>query len=95
MGGTGNSNNADAVKNIEAMKYNIENGINLINTAEMYGIGHSEEMVGGAIADFPRDHLFIVTKFWNDHLKHDDLIRFAKNSLLRLKSRYIDLYLIH
>jgi diketogulonate reductase-like aldo/keto reductase len=95
MGGAGRPETADDRRNIAALKYGIENGITLIDTAEMYGDGHSEEIVGKAIADFPREDLFIVTKVWNDHLRHDDLIKSAKKSLMRLDAGYIDLYLIH
>lgn len=95
MGGSGHPETSDDRRNIAALKYGIENGITLIDTAEMYGDGHSEELVGKAISSFPREDLFIVTKVWNDHLRHDDLVRSAKNSLKRLNSGYIDLYLIH
>ena len=95
MGGSGHPETSDDRRNIAALKYGIENGITLIDTAEMYGDGHSEELVGKAISSFPREDLFIVTKVWNDHLRHDDLVRSAKNSLKRLDSGYIDLYLIH
>lgn len=80
---------------IEILKYVISKGINVIDTAEMYGGGHSEELVGKSIQDLDRDGIFIITKVWSNHLRYDDLIRSAKNSLRRLNSKYIDLYLIH
>ena len=95
MGGTGFVETSEDLKNITALKAGIENGITLIDTAEMYGNGHSEELVGKAIEGFNRNDLFIVSKVWNDHLRHDDLLKSAKNSLKRLNSGYIDLYLIH
>ena len=95
MGGSGFAETTEDLKNITALKSGIENGITLIDTAEMYGDGHSEELVGKAITEFDRDDLFIVTKVWNDHLRHDDLLKSANSSLKRLNSGYIDLYLIH
>ncbi|AHC50653.1 aldo/keto reductase [Sulfolobus acidocaldarius SUSAZ] len=80
---------------IEAIKYAINKGINLIDTAEMYGGGHTEEIVGKAVADFDRESLFITTKVWPNHLKYDDTIKSALASLKRLNTKYIDLYLIH
>jgi diketogulonate reductase-like aldo/keto reductase len=80
---------------IEAIRYAISRGIKIIDTAEMYGGGHTEEIVGEAISVFDRESLFIITKVWNNHLRYDDVIKSAKGSLKRLKSKYIDLYLIH
>lgn len=96
--GVGGKNSADSShdsEHIEAVKFAIESGINFIDTAEMYSGGHSEELVGNAIKSFPREEVFVTTKVWNDHLRHDDLIKAAKASLKRLDTSYIDLYLIH
>ena len=80
---------------IEAIQYAIDSGINVIDTAEMYASGHTEEIVGRAIQPYERDNLFIITKVWYTHLRHDDLIISARNSLKRLGIDYIDLYLVH
>ena len=78
------------------IKYSIEKvGIALIDTAEMYGAGHSEEIVGRAIKEFPRDKVFIVTKVKGEHLGYEDVIKAAKRSLSRLGIKQIDLYLVH
>ncbi len=69
-------------------------GVTLIDTAEMYGGGHAEELVGRAIKGFPREELFIVTKVWPNHARYDDVIRSARASRERLGT-YIDLYLLH
>lgn len=86
-----NNDNAD----IEAIKMAINNGITHIDTAEMYAQGYSEILVGQAITEFKRESLFIVSKVYPDHLKYQDLINSAKNSLKRLNTSYLDLYLIH
>ena len=80
---------------INAIRRGVELGMYLIDTAEMYAAGHSEELVGKAIRCFPRDKVFIVSKVWHDHLHYNDLIRAAENSLKRLRTDWIDLYLIH
>jgi diketogulonate reductase-like aldo/keto reductase len=80
---------------VEILKYVINNGINLIDTAEMYGGGHAEELVGKAIKGFDRENIFIITKVWPNHLRYEDVIKSAKESLRRLDTKYIDLYLIH
>ena len=72
----------------------IELGINLIDTAEMYGGGGSEIIIGEAIKVFKRDEIFIISKVWPTHLRYDDVIKAAKRSVERLGT-YIDLYLIH
>lgn len=80
---------------IDVIRYAIEKGINLIDTAEMYGGGHAEELVGEAIKDFDREKLIIITKVWPSHLRYEQVLNSAHASLKRLKSDYIDLYLIH
>ncbi|MUM65746.1 aldo/keto reductase [Acidianus infernus] len=81
-------------KDVSAIKKAIELGITTIDTAEMYGGGHAEELVGKAIKDFKRDDVFIITKVWPNHAKYDDVIKSAKASSSRLGT-FIDLYLLH
>jgi len=80
---------------VEILKKAIEMGYTHIDTAEMYGAGHAEELVGEAIQDFERDDLFIVTKVLPTNLKRERLLCSLQASLKRLKTDYIDLYLIH
>ena len=82
-------------KNINAIREAINIGYTHIDTAELYGQGHTEELVGKAIKSFDRKKLFITTKVSKEHLKYDDVIASAKSSLKRLGTNYIDLYLIH
>ncbi|WP_338598345.1 aldo/keto reductase [Sulfolobus tengchongensis] len=79
---------------VSAIKRAIELGIRVIDTAEMYGNGHAEELVGEAIKEFSREDLFIVSKVWPSHADYDNVIKSAKNSSKRIGS-YIDLYLLH
>ncbi|MEM4444486.1 MAG: aldo/keto reductase [Thermofilum sp.] len=79
---------------IAILRRGIELGASLIDTAEMYGGGHSEELVGEAVKAFPREEVFIVTKVWPTHARYDDVLKSAEASMKRLGT-HIDLYLIH
>ncbi len=79
---------------VAALRRGIELGATLIDTAEMYGAGHAEELVARAIEGFPRDELFIVTKLWPTHAAADEVEKAARASANRLGT-YIDLYLLH
>ena len=77
-----------------SLRRGIELGMNLIDTAEVYASGRSEEVVGEAVKGF-RDQVFLATKVSPDHLHQDDLIRSCRASLKRLGTPYIDLYQVH
>jgi len=68
--------------------------MNLIDTAEMYADGAAEELVAEAI-DGRRDEVFLVTKVMPHHATRDGTARACKDSLRRLKTERIDLYLLH
>lgn len=72
----------------------LEVGINLIDTAEVYGDGRSEEIVGRAIKG-RRDRVVIATKVSSGHLRAKDLVRACEGSLKRLGIDQIDLYQVH
>jgi diketogulonate reductase-like aldo/keto reductase len=95
IGGRMSRDTSYDAEGIAAIRGAIELGYNHIDTAEMYGAGHSEELVGLAIKDFKRESLFITTKVLPEHLRYNDCIKAAEGSLKRLKTDYIDLYLIH
>ena len=80
---------------IRIIRRAIELGLSLIDTAEYYARGHSEELVGAAIKDFSREDVFIITKVWYANLRYEDVLKAARMSLKRLGVDYIDLYLIH
>ncbi|SJZ34654.1 Predicted oxidoreductase [Trichlorobacter thiogenes] len=79
---------------IKVLKQGIELGMSFIDTAEAYGKGHSEELVGIATKG-QRDKVVIATKVSPEHLHYDNVIASAENSLKRLRTDYIDLYQIH
>lgn len=80
---------------VEAIRYAVELGMTHIDTAEIYGGGHSEELVGEAIKIFPREDVFIASKVWHTNLRYDDVLKACERSLKRLQTSYIDLYMIH
>jgi len=79
---------------IAALREGIERGMTLIDTAEMYGSGRSEQLVGEAIAG-KRDEVFLVSKVYPHNAGGEQLIRSCEASLRRLKTERIDLYLLH
>ena len=79
---------------LAALKRGIELGMALIDTAEIYGDGKAERLVGEAIRGV-RDSVFLVTKVWPDHFRHDDVISACDGSLQRLGVKYVDIYLLH
>ena len=80
---------------IDALHLGLNLGMNLIDTAEMYGEGGAEEVVGEAIADRPRSEIFIVSKVYPHNATRRGAVEACARSLRRLKSGYIDLYLLH
>jgi diketogulonate reductase-like aldo/keto reductase len=80
---------------IDVMKKALEMGYTHIDTAEMYGSGHTEKLVGKAIESFNRQDLFITSKVWSSNLRYQDVLHACYSSMERMKIEYIDLYLIH
>lgn len=98
--GWGDVNKKESMEAIETM---IERGVNLIDTASFYGLGESEKIVGEVIRD-KRDDIVLLTKAgtgWDEKgvpFKRSDyksILKDCEESLQRLKTDYIDLYLIH
>ena len=67
----------------------------LIDTAEVYGDGKSEEFVGKILKSYDRKNFFIVDKILPGNARNNDYITSCSNSLKRLGTDYIDLYLLH
>jgi diketogulonate reductase-like aldo/keto reductase len=84
----------EKAEQVRALRRGVELGMNFIDTAEMYGGGRSEQLVGDAVGDM-RDSIFIASKVSPDHLHQGDLVAACEGSLRRLGTRYIDLYQIH
>lgn len=78
-----------------ALRAGIEAGMNLIDTAEMYGDGAAEILVGEAIKGLPREKLYVVSKVYPWNAGRDKIFDCCKASLGRMKTDYMDLYLLH
>jgi len=83
-----------AAAEVAALKLGIELGMTLIDTAEMYGNGGAEEIVGEAI-EGRRDEVFIVSKVLPDNANKVGMIASCEWSLARLGIEKLDLYLLH
>jgi diketogulonate reductase-like aldo/keto reductase len=79
---------------VAALKLGIEQGMTLIDTAEMYGNGAAEELVAEATAG-QRDRLFIVSKVYPHNASRAGVPAACERSLKRLRTDRIDLYLLH
>lgn len=79
---------------VDALRYGIECGLTVIDTAEMYGNGGAEKVVGDAIAD-KRETVFIVDKVLPSNASLKNMRQACERSLRHLKSDYIDVYLLH
>lgn len=79
---------------VKALQYGIDLGLTMIDTAEMYGEGGAEEVVGEAIAG-RRDGLFLVSKVYPHNASRRGAIAACERSLTRLGVETIDLYLLH
>lgn len=80
---------------IRVLRAAIEMGYTHIDTSEMYGGGHTEELIGQAIKSFRREEVFIATKAWDTHLRSEQILRACEDSLKRLDLDFIDLYMVH
>jgi diketogulonate reductase-like aldo/keto reductase len=78
----------------DALRTGISLGMTLIDTSGNYGNGRSEELIGRVIGD-QRDLLYVVTKVETDEVAGDRMARACDASLARLRTSFIDLYLLH
>lgn len=85
---------AKAANEIASIRKSVELGMSVIDTAEMYGDGQSEEIVGKAIADL-RDDVFLVSKVYPFNASAKGTIEACERSLKRLGTERLDLYLLH
>ena len=84
----------DDAATTRAIQAAIDNGINTIDTAPVYGKGHSERVVAKAVGR-RRSQVVIATKVFANELAHDQVLAACERSLKNLGSDYIDLYQIH
>ena len=82
---------ADAVR---ALQHGVDCGLTHVDTAEMYGDGVAEEIIGEALAD-RRDEIFLVSKVLPWNASYDGTIEACETSLRRLRTDRLDCYLLH
>jgi diketogulonate reductase-like aldo/keto reductase len=85
---------ASRKEEIAALQLGIDLGLRLIDTAEMYGEGKSEELVGQAITG-RRDAVFLVSKVYPHNASRKGAVAACERSLKRLATDHLDLYLLH
>ncbi|MFE5321683.1 aldo/keto reductase [Paenibacillus sp. NPDC056579] len=79
---------------ISTLRLGVELGMTVIDTAEMYGEGSTEELVGDGIKDI-RDQVFLISKVYPHNAGGASITRSCEQSLKRLKTDRLDLYLLH
>lgn len=84
----------DDAETKRAIRAAFDSGITTFDTAEVYGNGHSERIVGEALADV-RDKVVFATKVFSNHLQYNQVTQACHRSLKNLGTDYIDLYQIH
>jgi diketogulonate reductase-like aldo/keto reductase len=85
---------SDEAAQLRALQAGIGQGMTLIDTAEMYGDGRSEQLVARAIAG-QRDRVFVVSKVLPQNASRRGTVKACESSLKRLKTDVLDLYLLH
>jgi myo-inositol catabolism protein IolS len=84
----------DDAETTRAIQAAVDAGVNTIDTAAVYGKGHSERVVGKAVGE-RRPQVVIATKVFANELQYDQVIAACERSLANLQTDYIDLYQIH
>jgi diketogulonate reductase-like aldo/keto reductase len=85
---------SDRAAEVAALRHGLDLGIGLIDTAEMYGDGGAEEVVGEAISG-RRDEVFLVSKVLPHNASARGTVKACERSLRRLAADHLDLYLLH
>ena len=92
--GTWDLEQSDRTAAVATLRYGLDRGMTHIDTAEMYGSGAAEELVGKAIAG-RRDEVFLVSKVLPHNASRNGTIAACERSLKRLRTDRLDCYLLH
>ena len=84
-------------KEIESIILSLQNGVRLIDTAEMYGNGKTEKLIGEALTRFEYkiEELYVISKVYPHNAGKDKIFNSLESSLKRLGLNYLDMYLLH
>jgi len=85
---------ADRDREIAALRYALDQGVTLVDTAEMYGEGGAERVIGMALGG-RRDEVFLVSKVYPQNASAKGVVDACERSLARMETDRIDLYLLH
>ncbi|OYX74714.1 MAG: aldo/keto reductase [Rhizobiales bacterium 32-66-11] len=85
---------ARRAQEIESLRLGVDLGATLIDTAEMYGDGRTEDMLGEALQGY-RDKVFLVSKVYPHNASKRGAVEACERSLKRMRTDRIDLYLLH
>ena len=80
---------------MEAIRESLAVGINTFDSAELYGQGHSEEVLGEALKGAARDKYVLISKAWTTHYTRDGMEEALNNSMKRMNTDYLDVYFLH
>lgn len=80
---------------IKTLQAGLDAGMTLIDTAEMYGNGRAERLIGEAIRGCDRSRLFLVSKVYPHNAGRKNIFKSCMESMARLNTDYLDLYLLH
>jgi len=84
-----------AERETKGLRYGIERGLCLLDSAEMYGGGKAELIAGNAIKAFDRSQVYLVSKVYPDNASRKHIYSSIQKSLRLLHSDYLDMYLLH
>lgn len=80
---------------LSSLRAGLERGMTLLDTAEMYGEGAAERLLGQAIQGYDREKLYLVSKVYPHNAGRKNIFHSCQASLKRLNTDYLDLYLLH
>ncbi|WP_026560908.1 aldo/keto reductase [Bacillus sp. J37] len=80
---------------VEAIRVGLDHGVQVIDTAEMYGDGNAERLVAHAIKPYNREELFLISKVLPSNASKKQIPISVENSLKRLNTDYVDQYILH
>jgi len=97
LGGGSYADHSQDKTSLIALRSALETGFSHFDTAEFYAGGHAEELIGTAMRETGtrRESIFITSKVSPEHLHYEGVLKSSENSLRRLGTDYLDLYLIH
>lgn len=95
VGGRDEADRTKDEEEVEAIRAAIRSGVTHIDTAEVYGVGHAEELIGAAITSAKRSTLLLTSKVHPDNYRRERVVQACEKSLQRLGTSYLDLYLLH